>query len=118
MNKGIVEYNDKRKIIYTKTSNYETWYTYDDRSNLVYLRQLNLLHKTYYEEWREFSENNREIYYRDTRYFLEGSWYKYDENGKFIKEITEKEFKEIKRKEEEKEFLSRKYCSRFEIMDM
>ena len=115
--KGIKKYDEKGNLIYEKNFNYEIWYKYDDRNNNIYYRQLNNF-GTYYEEWRKYDEDNNEIYYRDTRYFLEGSWHKYGENGEYIKEITEKEYKEIEFRKKEKEYLSRKKCSRFELMEI
>ena len=113
-----MKYDKNNNEIYYKNSNgWECWSKYDNRNNNIYYRQLNNF-GTYYEEWRKFDEDNNEIYYRDTRYFLEGSWYRYDKNGKFIKEITEKEFNEIEFRKKELEYLSREKCSRFEIMEI
>ncbi len=110
------EYDENNNMIYYKNGHYvEYWKKYDDRGNLIYLRKFNGW--SYYEEWTEYNEDNKEICYRDTRYFLIGEYYKYDNGGNQI-QITEKEYKEIEFRKKEKEYLSRKKCSRFEIMEI
>ena len=80
---------------------------YDYRGNLIYIKS------SYfgYEAWREYDENDRLIHYKNT--FDKEGWYKYNEYGKCIK-ITKQEYKKIK----EKEYLSRKKVSRFELMEI
>ena len=68
-----------------------------------------------YEYWLEFDENNDLIYYKNT---LDNEfWYKYDKNNKQIN-ITEQEYKELKFRKKEKEYNSRTFCSRFELMEI
>ena len=76
---------------------------YDENSNLIYEKDYNG-----YEYWQEFDENNRLIYSKNSDNFE--SWYEYDKNNNRVN-ITKEKLKE-------KEFLSRKYCSRFELIDI
>jgi len=79
---------------------------YDERGNCI--------HQKYFygfEQWTEYDENNNLIHIKNSDEFEE--WYGYDKNNKQIK-ITKQEFEKIK----EQEFLGRKYCSRFELMDI
>ncbi len=89
----------------------ETIREYDKNNNLIRSKYFDG-----YEIWSEYDENNNKIHYKDNDDFEE--WYKYDnENNEKIK-ITKKEYKEIKFRKEEKEYLSREKVSRFEIMDI
>ena len=62
----------------------------------------------------EFDENNNMIYFKSSCGLEE--WYKY-KNNKSI-EITQKEFKNIKRKNEYQKMRNRPKISRFELMDI
>ena len=88
--KEIIEHDDNGYVIYCKYSGGdETWWEYDENEDLV-----NLENTMGYE-----------------------CWWKYDEKGKQI-EITKQEFEKIKLKKEQKEFLSRKPISKFELMEI
>ena len=82
---------------------------YDDRGNLIHYK-----HSDGFEYWREFDENNNRNYYKNSN----GCelWFKW-EDGERI-EITQQEFKQIKRNKRQKEFLSREPVSRFELMEI
>ncbi len=80
---------------------------YNKNNNLIYYKD------SYGEYLKEFNENNNKIYNKSsTGYEI---WREYDENNNKIKITKEKE---LKFRKKEKEYLSRKKCSRFEIMDI
>ncbi len=110
MNREITEYDDKGNLIYYKDSDgTECWYKYDKKGNYVYFKD-----SIGNEAWREYDENNRKIHYKNS----DGGeyWCKFDENNRI--DITEQEFNEIEFRKEEKEYLSRTKCSRFELMEI
>ncbi len=112
MDKEITEYDDKGNCIHFKNFNdYETWKEYDKRNNIKYYRRKNIWN-TYYEEWTEFDDKNKEISYQDTRYCLIKEYYKYDKEEQI--EITKEEFDKTK----ERAFLNRKIIHRYEILDI
>ena len=83
---------------------------YDKNNNLIYRKG-----SSGFESWHEYDKNDNCIHYKnnnDNEY-----WYKYNKNEERI-EITEQEFKYIKLRKKELEFNSRKYCSRFELLDI
>ena len=111
MSKEIREHNKNGKLIYIKDpSGFKIWYKYDENNNEIYFKN------SYgFERWQKYDENNNLIHFKNS----DGgeSWYKYDKNNRKIV-ITEQEYKEIEFRKKEKEYLSRKKCSRFEIMDI
>jgi len=78
---------------------------YDKNKNLIYSK-----YSSGNEYYYKYDENNNLIHYKNS--FGYENWYKYDKDKRI--EITQQEFYKLK----EQEFLNRKYCSRFEIMDM
>ena len=107
----IKKYDENNNLIYFKLSNnYEYWGEYDENNNYIYSRN-----SWGYEFWREYDKNNNLIHYKNSS--GNENWYKYNELGKQIN-ITKKEYKYIEFRKQEKEYLSRTKCSRFEIMDI
>ena len=96
-------------IYYTDSSGFERWMKYGISNNCIHYKDSNG-----YEYWKKYDGNNR-IYYKNSN--GEETWFKWTKNGAPIK-ITEQEYKEIEFRKKEKEYLSRKKCSRFEIMDI
>ncbi len=107
----------------------------DERGNIIYYKDFKGL-----EYWSEYDENNKEISCRNAdgnsyRYEYDEysriiyyqnicgngekveAWYKYDEYERRTI-ITKQEFKQIKKEKEQKEFLSRKEISRFDLMEV
>ena len=85
------------------------WHTYSKDANG------NPTHSKRYdgfELWEEFDEKNRKIHLKNSEGFE--YWWKYDKKGEIFL-ISKEEFEEIKI---EKEFLSRKKCSRFKLMEL
>ncbi len=68
------------------------------------------------KEIKQFDENNNLIYFKNSSGYE--FWQKFDENNIYAIEITEKEFNEIEFRKQEKEYLSRKKVSRFELIDI
>ncbi len=83
---------------------------YDDRGNLIYEKDYNG-----FESWKEYDENNRKIHWKHSN--GDEDWYKFDEKNN-LTFITEKEYKEIEFRKQEREYNSRTKCSRFEIMEI
>ena len=107
----IRKYDENNNEIYYKNSfGYENWKEYDENNNLIHYKNTDG-----YECWKKYDENNLLIHFKSSL----GSkcWYKFDENNNCI-EITEKEFDNIEFRKEEKEYLSRIKCSRFELMEI
>ncbi len=112
MNKEIKKYDDNNNLIYCKNSNdVESWHKFDENNNRIYLKYFNKKER-WYEEWYE---NNKLIHFRNCVGWE--YWKKYDENNKSIL-ITEQEYNKIEFRKKEKEYLSRKKCSRFELIDI
>ncbi len=110
MSKVIKKYDEKGNKIYQKNPNgFEYWQEYDENNNIIHYKTSNG------EWWWKYDENNNLVYSK--RSFGYENWYKCDKNNKRIK-ITEQEYKEIEFRKQEKEYLSREKCSRFEIMDI
>ncbi len=80
---------------------------FDERGNCIHYKLSDS-----HDCWQEFDEYNRIIWHKDSD--ENEFWFEYGENNK-KRLITEEKFKFRKK---EKEFLNRKYCSRFEIMDI
>jgi YD repeat-containing protein len=80
-------------------------YEYNKNGYEVYFRGFNG-----HEHWKEYDEDNNLVHFKDS----DGSesWFKWKENERT--RITKNEFEQIK----EKEFLSREYVSRFELMEI
>ena len=87
----------------------------DSRGNLIYYRGYYRGYGEQYEIWREYDDKNRVIYHKGSFGWI--VYYRYNEEGKAVV-ITKKEFEQIKRGKEQKEFLSREEVSRFELMDL
>ena len=104
------KYDKNGNLIYEKYFGWESWKKYNENNNLIHYKD-----SDGYEIWREYDGNNNIIYSKSSTGFE--SWSKYDENNNKIK-ITEKELKELIFQKKEKEYLSRKKCSRFEIIDI
>lgn len=97
------KYDSKGNVIYEINSTCEHWLKYDENNNEIYWRR-----SDGHERWQEYDENNRVIYGR-TKSGYEW-WNEYDMLGNRIdipKEVIV-----------EREFLSRKLISRFELMDI
>ena len=111
MSEEIKKYDKNNNIIYLKSpDNFELWREHDKNNNLIHYKDTNN-----YEYWYEYDENNNLIYFKhidDYEY-----WYKYNKDNERIK-ISEKEFKEIEFRKQEKEYLNRTKCSRFELMEI
>ena len=103
-------YDKNNNLIYRKDDYSEKILEYDKYNNCIHCKESNG-----YEYWREYDENNKEIHYKSS--MNEEKWYKYYSDGKKCN-ISKEEFKQIERKKVKEEFLSRKKCSRFEIMDI
>ncbi len=111
MNKEIKKYDENNNEIYSIFYNgTKVWKEYDEKNNMIHFKN-----SDGYEDWAEFDENNHLVHIKNTNGYE--YWYKYDGSGKQIK-ITEKEYKEIEFRKQEKEYLSRIKCSRFELMDI
>ena len=97
------KYDKSNNLIYQKkSSGLEKWYEYYKNNHLIHFKN-----SAGYEDWQEYDKDNNLIHFKDNsghKY-----WCKYDGNNRI--EITEKEYKNI-------EYLSRKKCSRFELMDI
>ncbi len=127
MEKEIIRYDERDNLIYWKeTCGRENQYEYDERDNCVYIKSFFDKMDCSREGWKEYDKNNNLICYRDSYNYK--FWSDYDEKNRKIhfkdnhnqeywyrygkrKSITEEEFNE-------KEYLSRKKVSRFEIMDI
>ncbi len=83
---------------------------FDKNGNKIYCKEV-----SGFEFWQEFDENNRKIHWKDSA--GSESWYKYNKNNIRLK-ITEQEYRNIEFRKQEKEYLSRRKVSRFEIMDI
>ncbi len=104
MSKEVIKYNKNGKIVYYKgIDGSEAWSAYDKNNNMIYNRQSNGC-----ESWSKYDENNRDIYFKTNDGREE--WFKYNKNGEKI-DITDEKLKE-------KEYLSRKKVSRFELMEI
>ena len=90
----IKEYDENNNEVYYKDNTYENWSEYDENNNLIHYKS-----SDGFEYWREYDENNRLTHCKDTCGYEK--WYKYDKDKKI--EITEQEFKQIKRKNEKQE---------------
>ncbi len=111
MGKAIKEYDDRGNLVYNKdTYDNEFWWKYDENDNEIYYKSSD--GNGY---WKEYNKNNKIIHFKT--FFGDEIWWKYDESD-IASYITEKEYKEIEFRKKEKEYLSRKKCSRFEIMDI
>ena len=105
------EYDDRGNMIYIKYSiGSESWYKYDENNNIIHFKS-----STGNEYWSKYDENNNEIYCKNSN--GSESWWKYDKFN-YQAKITKKEYKYIEFRKQEKEYLSRTKCSRFEIMDI
>ena len=116
MSKDIREYDDRGNVVYSEYSDgSKFWYKYDENNNCVYSK--NSISNIEVQDI--YDKNNNRIYVLYYQECLNGNnrWYKDDKDGELTR-ITEKEFNDIKRREKEKEYLSREKCSRFEIMDI
>ena len=110
-NKMDEKYDKNNNLVYKKNSNgLGKWQEYDDKNNLIHFKN-----SAGYEDWQEYDENNREIHFKDNS--GHEYWYEYNKNNKKI-DITKQEYKEIKFKTKEKEYLSRTKVSRFELIDI
>ena len=78
---------------------------YDERRNLIYYKDSSGI-----ELWKKYNENNNLIHSKDSN--GNESWYEWEDDIRVG--ITKQYFYKLK----EQEFLSREYCSRFEIMDI
>ena len=106
------EYDDRGNLIHYKWfKNVYIWCEYDENNNEIHYKDSIGL-----EYWREYDENNHCIHYKNAR--GDEKFWKYNAKNNERIDITEKTLKQIKRNKERQEFLSRKYCSRFEIMDI
>ena len=105
------KFDKNDNLIYWKTSyGDEYWQEFDKNGNRTYMKNTDG-----WEYWQEYDENNNLVHFKTsngTEY-----WYKYNEDNESIL-ITEQEFKQIEKAKARKEFLSRKYCSRFELIDI
>ncbi len=111
MSKRIREYDENNNLIYYKdSSGYEEWYKFDKNNNRIYYKNSSG------ELWWKYDENNNLVYSK--RSFGGEMWYKYCYKNKQRISITKQEFNEIEFRKKEKEYLSRKKCSRFEIMEI
>ena len=100
----IKKYDENGNLIYEKDIfGYEFWHEYDRNNNNVYSKN-----SIGMEFWQEYDKENRIIYWKNN--LSTENWWRYNKNGEKIN-IT-------KQKKQQKEFLSRKYCSRFELMDI
>ena len=111
--KSIKEYDNRGNLIYNRISEgIEYWWEYDKDNRNIYFRN------SYgHENWKEYDKEYRFIHYKEVN--GEESWWKTNRNedNKYYN-ITEKEFNEIKFRKREREFLNRKYISRFNLMDI
>ena len=107
-----IKYDKKGRLIYYEYPSYnQSQIKYDDKNNIVL---------TYFKDDRGFESWYKDYVDNNLLYFKNNkgteSYYDYN-NNKSIK-ITKKEFEEIKFRAEEKEYLSRTKCSRFELIDI
>ncbi len=111
-NKEIKKFDNRNNLIYHKTSlGNEFLRKYDKNNNVIYYKST-----SGYQLWFKYNEKNRLIYFKDN--YNDALWYKYNDNNNKKIVITEQEYNEIEFRKKEKEYLSRKKCSRFEIMDI
>ncbi len=96
-------------IYYKSSSGWEKWYKYDENNNQIHYKD-----SAGFEYWSEFDGDNDEIHCRNNK--GDKAWYKWKNDNRIY--ITEKEYKEIEFRKKEKEYLSRKKCSRFELMEI
>ncbi len=96
-------------VYYETSSGYKIWRKFDKNDNLIHYKN-----SDGFESWGEYDENNNLIYQKD----CEGNefWHKWENNNRI--KITEKEYKWIEFKKQEKEYNSRTKCSRFELMEI
>ena len=107
MSEEIRKYDEKGNLIYKRYSDgYEICYEYNKDNKQIHYKT-----SSGFESWSEYDINNNLVYSKNN----EGSecWSKYDKENKHTY-ITKQKFENIK----EKEYLSRKKCSRFELIDI
>ena len=110
MSEEIKKLDKNGNLIYYKSPiGWEKWYKYDKNNNLIHCKD-----SSGFEYWSEFDGNNDEIHCRNNK--GDKAWYKWKNDNRIY--ITEKEYKEIEFRKKEKEYLSRKKCSRFELMEI
>ncbi len=105
------KYDDRDNLIYKYFPRFSCgeWYKYDENNNRIYSKN------SYGEEqWWEYDENNNVIHCKNSSGFEH--WYKWNKNKEIY--ITEKEYKNIEFRKQEKEYLNRTKVTRFEIMDI
>jgi hypothetical protein len=107
----IKEYDDRGNVVYYRNpySGYEFWHKYDKNNNIIHSKGSNSC-----ESWREYDEDNNLVHFKDSA--DSESWFKWKENERT--RITKQEFDQIKEAKEHKEFLSREYVPRFELMEI
>ncbi len=105
MSEDIKRYDDRKNLIYRKSSYVETWYKYDknNRNNEIHYK-----YSDRDEFWYKYSENSQVVHYKyfngdDDNYY---KWIRYKRT-----KITEHEFNHIL-------FLKRKRVPRYEILDI
>ncbi len=107
------KYDKRGNLIYKFWSNFfngcSEWYEYDENNNLIHTKN-----SEGFNEWKEYDDNSNLIYHKNV-HGLE-SWGKW-KNDKYIS-ITKQKFEQIRCEKQDKEFLSRKSTTRFELMDI
>ncbi len=114
MNEKIEKRDERGNLIYYKVKGLEYWSEYDENNKEISCR--NVDGNSYQYEYDEYS---RIIHYQAINKNGEKveAWYKYDKYERRTT-ATKEEFEQIKKEEEQKEFLSREPVMRFELMEL
>ncbi len=102
---------DNNKIYYNRGNKYKNWWKYNKNNDVIYYLELLCDDDLWYESWFKYNYEANIGYKKDSG--GKESWYRILPN-RIIESISKKEYE----KYEEKEYLSRKKCSRFEIMEI
>ncbi len=98
-------YDERGNLIYLKCADgLESWHSYDERNREIFMKR-----SDGYESRKVYNEKSNLIHIKTNQLGNENIWYKIEKNKEI--RITQKEYYKI-------EFLSRKYCSRFELIDI
>ena len=104
--KEIKKYDKRGNLIYYKClDGLESWSKYNENNNEIHFKR-----SDGFECWKEYYNKGNLIHYKSNELNNEEIWFKINKNGDRNR-ITEQEFKQ-------KEYLSRKKVSRFELMEI
>lgn len=74
---SIEEYDEDKRTIYRKDSNYEQWIEYDSNGNKIHFKD-----SDGYEAWYEYDSNGNRIHSKDSE--GEESWREYNDKDKEV----------------------------------